>query len=141
MARRPRSRAIAIASSGRNITRFQATIGKLQTTFRADAVARQISATDPSDRVRVNVLLLPGSRFSMVSPNSRVNCPTPHFICGPAPRNNAWYAGSEVIVRRQRLRVNVRVSHTFQTLASSKRRGRTRHRFCQIEYEKSLVVP
>ena len=68
MTRRPRSRAIAIASSGRNITRFQATIGKLQTTFRADPIARQISATDPSDRVRVNVVLLPGSSFSMVSP-------------------------------------------------------------------------
>jgi hypothetical protein len=104
MVRRPRSRAIAIASSGRNITRFQATIGKLHTRFRADPVARQISATDPSDRVRVNVVLLPGSNFSMVSPNSRVNCPTPHCICGPAPRNSAWYAGSEVIVRRMRLR-------------------------------------
>ena len=90
MVRRPRSRAIAIASSGRKITRFQATIGKLQTRFRADPVARQISTTDPSDRVRVNIVLLPGSSFSMVSPNSRVNCPTPHctraekqcLVCG-----------------------------------------------------------
>ena len=46
MTRRPRSRAIASASSGRNITRFQATIGKLQTTLRADPTARQISAAD-----------------------------------------------------------------------------------------------
>ena len=68
-----RSRAIAMVSSGRNITRFQATMGKLQTTLRADLIARQISATDPSDCVRVNVLLLPGSSFSIVSPNSRVN--------------------------------------------------------------------
>ena len=45
----PRSRAMASASSGRNITRFQATIGKLHTTFRADPTARQISATEPSD--------------------------------------------------------------------------------------------
>jgi hypothetical protein len=36
--------------------------------------------------------------------------------------------------------VNVRVSHTFQTLASGKRRGRAGHRFCQIEREKSLAV-
>ena len=65
---RRRSRAIAIASSGANITRFQATIGKLQTTLCAEPTARQISASDPSDRVRVNVVLLPGSSFSIVSP-------------------------------------------------------------------------
>jgi hypothetical protein len=46
----------------------------------------------------------------------------------------------EVIVRRQRLRVNVRVSHTFQTLASGKRRRPVGHRFCQIEPEKCLAV-
>ena len=89
MTRRPRSRAIASASSGRNITRFQATMGKLQTTFRADPTARQISASDPSDRVRVNVVQLPGSSFSSPSHNSRVNCPTPHCICASAPRNSA----------------------------------------------------
>jgi hypothetical protein len=89
MVRRPRSRAAANASSGKNITRFQATMGKLQTTFRAEPTARQMSATDPSDRVRVNVVQLPGSSFSIVSHNSRVNCPTPHRICGPAPRNSA----------------------------------------------------
>ena len=40
-------------------------MGKLQITFRADATERQISASDPSDRVRVNVAQLPGSSFSI----------------------------------------------------------------------------
>jgi hypothetical protein len=44
MTRRPRSRATANANSGRNISRFQATIGKLRTTLCAEPVARQISA-------------------------------------------------------------------------------------------------
>ena len=41
--------AMANASNGARITRFQATIGKLQTTLRTDPTARQISAGDPSD--------------------------------------------------------------------------------------------
>ena len=36
-----------------------------------------------------NAVQLPGWLFSMVSCSSRVNCPTPHAICGPAPRNSA----------------------------------------------------
>ena len=36
--------------------------------FCADPTARQISASVPSVRVRVNVVLLPGSSFSIVSP-------------------------------------------------------------------------
>ena len=70
--RRRRSRAMASASSGRNITRFQATIGKLHTTLRAEPTARQMSAVDPSERVRVNEVQLPGSSFSIVSCSSRV---------------------------------------------------------------------
>ena len=136
---RRRSRAIAIASSGANITRFQATIGKLQTTLCAEPTARQISASEPSSRVRVNVVLLPGSSFSIVSCNRRVNWPTPQCICGPAPRNSARYRVSPVIVRRRvsrsvfkrsgsrfalrkRAEINTGVSHTCQTLASGKRR-------------------
>ena len=38
-------------------------MGKLQTTLRADPTARQISASDPSERVRVKVVQLPGSRL------------------------------------------------------------------------------
>src|SRR3981189_2133646 len=91
---------MAIASSGANITRFQATIGKLQTTLRAEPTARQISANDPSDLVRVNVVELPGSIRSRAPPSNRVNCPTPQRICGPAPRNSARYRGSDVIVPR-----------------------------------------
>jgi hypothetical protein len=71
------------------MTRFQATSGKLQTTLCADPVACQMSAMEPSDRVKVNVVELPGSSFSIVSHKSRVNCPTPHLIRGPAPRNSA----------------------------------------------------
>ena len=72
---RRRSRAIASTSSGGKITRFQATIGKLQTTLRAEPTARQMSATDPSARVRVNVVLLPGSIFSIVSPQQTRELP------------------------------------------------------------------
>ena len=61
---RRRNFAIASAASGGKITRFQATIGKLQTTLAAEPTARQMSASDPSARVKVNTVLLPGSSFS-----------------------------------------------------------------------------
>jgi hypothetical protein len=44
-------------------------MGKLQTTLRVDPTARQIPATVPSDRARVNVVQLPWSSFSTVSYN------------------------------------------------------------------------
>jgi len=94
-------RAIAIAASGANITRFQATIGKLQTTLCAVPTARQVSASEPSLRVSVNVALVPGSSFSIVSCNSRLNWPTPQCISGPAPRNSARYRVSPFIVQRR----------------------------------------
>src|SRR5580704_14618353 len=93
---------MASASRGRHMTRFHATIGKLQTTLCADPTARQISAMEPSDRVKVNVVFRPGWSFSMASYNSRVNCPTPHCICGPAPRNSALYSDSALMPLRIR---------------------------------------
>ena len=48
---------------GRNITRFQATIGKLQMTLLAGPIARQISIADPASRVRVNVIQTAGVEF------------------------------------------------------------------------------
>ena len=100
----PRRRAAAQTQRQQRakITRFQATIGKLQTTFRADPTARQISAIEPSVGDRVNAMVDAGIEFLDGLGSSRVNCPTPHCICGPAPRNSARYRGSEAIVRRQR---------------------------------------
>ncbi len=60
-------------------------------------IARQMSGNEPSLRDKVNVVVLPGSASSIVCCNRRVNWPTPHCICGPAPRNSVRYVGSEVI--------------------------------------------
>ena len=58
MTRRPRSRAIANASSGRNMTRFQATMGKLQTTLRGPSDGTpDVACWSPRMRVRVNVVV------------------------------------------------------------------------------------
>ena len=118
--------------------RFHATIGKLQTTLRAVPIARQMSTTEPFDRVKVNVVLMPGSFFSIVSRNKRVNCPTPHCISGPASKNSARYRELDVILQSPvsflrafeakpiPVRIftgnragheNISVSHTFRTLA------------------------
>ena len=45
------------------MTRFQATMGKLKTTFWAEPTAREVSKADPSTRVKVNVVLLPASNL------------------------------------------------------------------------------
>ena len=39
--------------------------------------------------------------FRPLHRSRRVNWPTPHCICGPAPRNSARYRGSDVIVPRR----------------------------------------
>ena len=67
---------------------------------RETAIARQISPREPCSRVKVNVVLRPGSIFSIVSPSRRVNCPTPQCISPPAPRNSARYRGGAVILSR-----------------------------------------
>src|ERR1700736_3538392 len=83
------------------MTRFQATIGKLQTMLRAEPTARQIPAGEPSVCDRVNAAVEPGSRFSSVSARRKVNCPTPHCICGPAPRMSARVVDGGGVMQRK----------------------------------------
>src|ERR1700760_3720627 len=96
--RRPRNLANNSASSGDRMTRFHATIGKLQTMLRADPT-RQISAGEPCVFDRFNAAVEPGSSFSSVSARRMVNCPTPHCICGPAPRISARVVVGGVVMQ------------------------------------------